>query len=118
MTFGEIIASLAVPAAAVASAAALVWRTQRADVVALNARLDAADAKRDAYHSTALAQVQAQLDAARGDAARLTAALSESTAATRASNELMERVVDALESHESASSARESVAPIRRAVRP
>jgi hypothetical protein len=114
VTFPEIIASLAVPAAAVASAAALVWRTQRADVVALNARLDAADAKRDAYHSTALAQVQAQLDAARGDAARLTAALSESTAATRASNELMERVVDALESHEP----RESVAPIRRAVRP
>ena len=114
MTFPEIIASLAVPAAAVASAAALVWRTQRADVVALNARLDAADAKRDAYHSTALAQVQAQLDAARGDAARLTAALSESTAATRASNELMERVVDALESHEP----RESAAPIRRAVRP
>ena len=114
MPFGEILASLAVPAAAVASAAALVWRTQRADVVALNARLDAADAKRDAYHSTALAQVQAQLDAARGDAARLTAALSESTAATRASNELMERVVDALESHEP----RESAAPIRRAVRP
>ena len=114
MTFGEIIASLAVPAAAVASAAALVWRTQRADVVALNARLDAADAKRDAYHSTALAQVQAQLDAARGDAARLTAALSESTAATRASNELMERVADARESHEP----RESIAPIRRAVRP
>jgi hypothetical protein len=114
VTFGEIIASLAVPAAAVASAAALVWRTQRADVVALNARLDAADAKRDAYHSTALAQVQAQLDAARGDAARLTAALSESTAATRASNDLMEKVVDALESHEP----RESAAPIRRAVRP
>ena len=114
MTFGEIIASLAVPAAAVASAAALVWRTQRADVVALNARLDAADAKRDAYHSTALAQAQAQLDAARGDVSRLTAALSESTAATRASNELMEKVVDALESHEP----RESAAPIRRAVRP
>ena len=114
MTFGEIIASLAVPAAAVASAAARVWRRQRAVAAALNARLDAADAKRDAYHSTALAQVQAQLDAARGDAARLTAALSESTAATRASNELMERVVDALESHEP----RESAAPIRRAVRP
>lgn len=99
---------------AIATAASLVWRAQRADVAALNARLDAADAKRDAYHSTALAQVQAQLDAARGDAARLTAALSESTAATRASNELMEKVVDALESHEP----RESAAPIRRAVRP
>lgn len=91
------IVALATPiATAIAGAAALIWRTQRADVAALAAKVDAADAKRDEYHAAALAQLNGQVASAREDAAKLTAALTSTTEALRANSELLRAVEDAL----------------------
>lgn len=82
-------------ASAVAGAAALVWRTQRADVAALREDLASAAAKRDAYHAEAVERLEAQVAAAREDAAKLTAALTASTDALRENSALLRDLEDA-----------------------
>jgi hypothetical protein len=107
VTLGDILPVVAPVSAAIAAAAGLVWRAQRDDVRALLAKLDSADAKRDAYHT-------GEVDRLRADAVATAATLQHVTAALTAATEVLRRVEDRLDASDASGRFVEPDAPKRR----